>query len=187
MKKIFLISILGCFLISGEAVANWSLGLQGHSGWLMNDSAKNNYENPTFGGHLYVYYAPEMFWDFVGIGMRSGYTNLRAKTSTNASDINSIDALLSGRLIFLDEPGEDWAIDLHLDLGTNYMMPSSADNQFTFAYAVGSQLRYFAFEEHSIGIFLRFHQALGSITVGTNTKVKNFSSFQAGVTLEFNI
>ncbi|MBI2609517.1 MAG: hypothetical protein HYW47_08005 [Deltaproteobacteria bacterium] len=189
MKKILLVFTLGVFLASQEASANWSLGLQGHSGWLINDSATRHYKNPQFGGGAYLYYAPEIFWDFVDLGIRSAYTHFRAKTSSTAQEIDAIDALLSGRLVFLDEPGEDWAIDLHLDIGANYMMPysSGGKDKLNFAYAIGTQLRYFAFGEHSIGLFVRFHQVLGDVTVASNTKVSNFNSFQGGISIEFSL
>jgi len=187
-RKIFYTFLILCALTTTSNVyASWSVGLEGHSYILLNTSAKKQFDNPSYGGSAFVFFAPELFWDFVAFGVRQSFTSIDAQATSLASSTNSYDTMLGARLAFLDEPWEDWSMDLNIELGANYLDPQAAggSSEINFTYAIGTHLRYFAWEETSIGVFLRFHQVFGDFTVATNTNINGLNSIEAGLVFEF--
>ena len=191
MKRILVTIITAGILLATthSSYATWSLGTEGFASYLINSSASRYFKNPAWGGSLYVFYAPEIFWEFIGFGLRESYTRLNAKSGSGAADSHSWDTLLGGRLAFLDEPFEDWAVDLKLELGGSYFVPgaSTGKSSLHFTYAIGSNLRYYIFEEGSLGLLLRWHQVFGSYTLATNTRMSELNTLELGLLFEFSL
>ncbi len=186
-RKILLFFVCLSLGYSTQAYSTFYIGGQGHSAIIMNDSAKNHFDNPGWGGSVHVFYSPEFFLgDFIALGLRQSYTHFEGKDLSNAA---SHDTLFAARVALLDTPFEDWTLDFVAEGGINYFKasPDSADNKLHFTYSIGTGLRYFLFSESALGTFLRWHQTLGDFTLATGTSMTNLNLFEIGIFYEFSL
>ena len=189
-KNILLLCALMAALVvpAHKACADFHPGIEGVAAFIANTSAQNQFDSPAWGGSAYVYYSPSLFWGFIGVGPRVTYTRLDSKTNSNNS-AQLWDGLLGLRLSY-DELLENFVLDIQLDSGVAYFKPTASaggDSSLHFSYALGGKFRYHIFPRTSVGIFGRWHQALGTMKPSTSTSFKNLNFYETGLLLELAI
>ncbi|HLD73753.1 MAG TPA: hypothetical protein VJB34_02520 [Bdellovibrionota bacterium] len=188
-KKLSLLIMVLSLGYSSQAFSTFYIGAQGHPAFILNDSAKNSFDETGWGGSVHVFYSPEFFLgDFIALGLRQSITFFEGTGTTNAKDSNSFDTLFAARVAWLDTPFEDWTWDFVLEAGVNYFQAKAegGDDNINFTYALGVGLRYFLFAESALGTFARWHQTVGDFTLATGTSMTNLNLIELGLFYEIS-
>src|SRR3989338_7440910 len=120
-KKFSILIMVLSLGYSSQAFSTFYMGAQGHPAFILNDSAKNNFDETGWGGSVHVFYSPEFFLgDFIALGLRQSVLIFKNKPSSNAGEGQFFDTLLTTRIAWLDTPFPDWTWDFILEGGVNY-------------------------------------------------------------------